>query len=1035
MSVTNWISNFFVSTVALLCAGSGIADPVGVIDENDDLILTRQKNCFVCHDIDRRNIGPALQDVRNKYIQSNSSENHLVSKILNGGSGAWGQIPMPPNQHVSESEARSIAKWILSTDFPKSLSKKFHGRDDEIRNKSGVEFRGTILNLYEKAKILIQREVGLPNDNESIKKLKDVEIRLDKIFGSSQEKSSKEFSAELARLAEGRVTNISRNMLAELDSVKIIAWQLSKFDIGIALAQIELKVWEKSYAQTHRFVEFLFEFAEAYEYLGEYDLAIDFYQRAIDVAWNNKHLRYENIAYRARYQIGSLYINLGFCEKGLNSLRAAVPVIMFISDAQLINSVDLKRKSNALHASGKYDEAEKQDLDALHIVLQGAKHSQNDEILTRFGDAYACSDNLSEALIYYQLALALVEKAKGAESVDAAYALNKLSLVFMELGNVDESIRLANRALSLMKDKFGEESVYVSLVLDTLAKIQEKRDDQRSLTYLLKSLAIKEKFLGEDNPSTGDSYKSLGEFYVKHGSPKLAAIFYKLAVNVRQSTRERISRIGKSELASYTRSVESVYQNLAALLIEDARLPEAHEVLDLLKEDEFFEFIRRSETKDPVRTKIKPNPSEQKWISQYRSIADHLFVLGQEENALEKIPSSDLTTAQQSRLKQIKAELAIANMAFSQFMGDIKSAAVLSKKDRSADIEQLNNQAQIETRAILKALGEDVALLQYFITDNELGMLVTTDRLQKAYTTKISAKDLNTKISLFTRQIKARVPVDLGLAEELYRLIFEPVATDLVQAGIRTVMISADGALRYLPFAALYDGKDYLVKRFALPVYTSVQRQKLRDASLPQWTGAGLGVTKAHGDLKALPAVRDELQSIMGKTVPGDIYLDQAFTAKQLQEVGRQHLPVVHIASHFQFSPGTELNSFLLLGDGSQLNLGELRTGDYQFAGVDLLTLSACETGLGGARDNKGREIEGFGVIAQQKGARAVIATLWPVEDASTAWFMAELYRNRQAKSLSKIEALRQAQIALQMQAKYVHPYFWAPFILMGNWR
>ena len=83
----------------------------------------------------------------------------------------------------------------------------------------------------------------------------------------------------------------------------------------------------------------------------------------------------------------------------------------------------------------------------------------------------------------------------------------------------------------------------------------------------------------------------------------------------------------------------------------------------------------------------------------------------------------------------------------------------------------------------------------------------------------------------------------------------------------------------------------------------------------------------------------------------------------------------------------------------------------------------------------RGREIEGFGVIAQQQGAKAVLATLWPVADQSTAALMADMYRRRQGLSLSKIEALRQAQLALQAQPKYAHPYYWAPFILMGNWK
>ena len=134
----------------------------------------------------------------------------------------------------------------------------------------------------------------------------------------------------------------------------------------------------------------------------------------------------------------------------------------------------------------------------------------------------------------------------------------------------------------------------------------------------------------------------------------------------------------------------------------------------------------------------------------------------------------------------------------------------------------------------------------------------------------------------------------------------------------------------------------------------------------------------------------------LGGFMPGEVYLDEAFTASRLKDVGQRKFPLMHVASHFRFSPGTEVNSFLLLGDGERLTLGDIRTQNYRFDNVELLTLSACDTGLGGGRDEQGKEIEGFGVIAQQQGAKAVLATLGPVADESTATLMADLYRRRQ---------------------------------------
>jgi CHAT domain-containing protein len=221
-----------------------------------------------------------------------------------------------------------------------------------------------------------------------------------------------------------------------------------------------------------------------------------------------------------------------------------------------------------------------------------------------------------------------------------------------------------------------------------------------------------------------------------------------------------------------------------------------------------------------------------------------------------------------------------------------------------------------------------------------------------------------------------------------------------------------------------------------------------------QWKLLGLGVTKAHEGFSALPNVARELNGIVRESSDRQL-LDEKFTPAAMTAELRRGYPLVHIATHFSFQPGNDTQSFLLLGDGSHLSLADLKTGAKVFTGVDLLTLSACNTGVGdGAGD--GSEVEGFGVIAQRKGAKAVVASLWPVADESTSRLMQEFYRLLEsAPGLTKSEALRQAQLALlrgtiapgkaaaeargaavpqAAPASFTHPYYWAAFFLMGNW-
>jgi CHAT domain-containing protein len=299
-------------------------------------------------------------------------------------------------------------------------------------------------------------------------------------------------------------------------------------------------------------------------------------------------------------------------------------------------------------------------------------------------------------------------------------------------------------------------------------------------------------------------------------------------------------------------------------------------------------------------------------------------------------------------------------------------------------------------------------------------------------------------------------------------------------------MWSLDDVLRYVPLAALYDGKHYLVEKYCTSVFTGASVP-----ALPQqpsdWQGSSgvllaLGVTQAHTvmdpatgksvDFPALPGVAEELKEIVRSAgnptgaLAGKPLEDGQFTQNALRLGLTVGYPVVHIASHFALGADYK-SSFLLLGDGTALTLDALLgQGGQVFAGVDLLTLSACQTGEGGG---DGHEFESLGALAQAQGASSVLASLWPVSDVTTPLLMRAFYTQRAGGAgITKAESLRQAQLKLlggtispppsdalaragraaegddasalpvftpDPKAPYAHPYYWAPFVLIGNWR
>jgi CHAT domain-containing protein len=281
----------------------------------------------------------------------------------------------------------------------------------------------------------------------------------------------------------------------------------------------------------------------------------------------------------------------------------------------------------------------------------------------------------------------------------------------------------------------------------------------------------------------------------------------------------------------------------------------------------------------------------------------------------------------------------------------------------------------------------------------------------------------------------------MPLAKELYDIIVRPMEGVLNERGIETIIWMLDGPLRTLPLSALHDGNRFMLEKFRNVYVTTLSDN--RAAKHKPWNGLGMGTTQEHGDLQPLPTVKDELEGIIcaGGSVgvlPGKILLDESFTRESMQTSLAEGYKAVHFASHFVLSPVNETLSYLLLGDGSKVRMDELRELPRMFARVDLVAFSACSTGLS-TTSNLGREIDGIGYLGEQHGSKAVLATLWHVEDKSTSMLMREFYRLREAGN-SKSQSLQVAQLAL-LKEKLIseeghdltHPFFWAPFILIGN--
>lgn len=300
----------------------------------------------------------------------------------------------------------------------------------------------------------------------------------------------------------------------------------------------------------------------------------------------------------------------------------------------------------------------------------------------------------------------------------------------------------------------------------------------------------------------------------------------------------------------------------------------------------------------------------------------------------------------------------------------------------------------------------------------------------------------NLLANLQSEQLSQTDPaVFLKHAQTLEQVILQPAREQSMIPPTGSLVFVLDTLLQNIPMGLLYDGQHFLVETYSISVAPGSQIREPQSLPSSQLKALIAGLSKvspsfqdprAPKGLSPLPEVEIEVKSIQQYLTDSVQLLNEDFTAKRFQsEVSSTVFPIVHVTTHGQFSSDpkrTLLLSWDQLIDAFQLSQLLKAPTQRGQAGIELLVLSACQTARGDRRSTLG--IAG---IAAQSGARSTVATLWLVDADSTAVLMNEFYRGLQ-NHLSKSEALRQAQISLIQSPAFNHPYYWAPFILVGSW-
>lgn len=724
------------------------------------------------------------------------------------------------------------------------------------------------------------------------------------------------------------------------------------------------------------------------------------------------------------------------------------------------------------HYLGEYRQAEQWFRRALSWHRQQKNRVEEANDLSNLGYSYFPREQPAQAARILETALQLRRQVK--DRAGEGVTLSNLGAAYGALGRTTQALQMIAQARQIAREVGDREGEGVSLYQQALIETKLRRFPA-SIEHLRQSLAI----FRETGALAREANALRGLMLAHRAQQQVSlAIFYgKSAVNAYQEVRRGLQNLGQDLQKSFLASKEDTYRVLADLLVSVGRLPEAQQAINLLKGEEYLQFVRGNSS-DP-QAPVSLNSAEQEYEAKYRQLGDSVTSIAQKRGALlAKKKLGALSAGEDAALSGLNTQFTGAGQAFKAFLDQLAGQFAQDPIHRVADVKEAR-----ALKGTLEQLGAGTVALYTIAGKERYTVILFTPDAERPASYSISAADLSREVQSF-REILQNPELDpVPQAKKLYKILIGPIEAELRAANAQTLMWSLDGGLRYLPVAALHDEKGYLVERFRNVVFTPASLPNLIKQPQTTWKGLGMGVSQPHPGFNALPDVPEELSGIIEASTAtqaiatstailnGKVMLDKPFTQPAMLESLQEGIfPVVHIASHFAFEPGNDANSYLLLGDGAHLSLATIEEQTNLFRGVELLTLSACNTATGGT-DANGKEVEGFGVLAQQQGAQSVVASLWPVADESTALLMKNFYRLREAQpALGKAEALRQAQLALLQGASSAaptrqrrsrggviagaggaapiapaftpnsktplgHPYFWAPFILIGNWR
>lgn len=792
-----------------------------------------------------------------------------------------------------------------------------------------------------------------------------------------------------------------------LDGIGAIHSDQGQYGQAIRFHQQALTIWQALGDRSGELMT-LNNLGFVYSRQGNYVQAQSHYERSLRLS---RELSDRASEATALNNLGRVYVDQGQYPQALALYQEALAIRQALGDRSGLGTV-LNNIGSLYDTLGQYPPALEYYGRSLELLRAAGDRRRLATTLGNIGLIYSNVGQLDQALDYHQQSLEL-RRQIGDRAGEGA-SLNNIGSIYSQQRQFERALEVYQQALVIARE-LGDRAAEGKIVGNLGVVYDSLNQTERALEYYKQSLDLL-KATG-DRAAQAKTLSNVGLLLAKQNQPELAIVFFKQSVNLTELIRQSIRTLPPEIQQTYTETVAEAYRRLADLLLQQDRALEAQQILDLLKLQELEEFL--NDVQQPTASAL---------VLPYW------------------LPEQEL----------IQLFDRAGTQGFAEFLNQPAVLEQINQLRRLARGQMLNPAHLDSLQDDLRQFPQPTALLYPLILDDRLELLVILPNGSPIRRrVQINREELVRAIAAFRSRLTNRAANPTAEAQQLYRSIIEPIAADLAQANIQTILYASDGPLRYVPLAALHDGQGWLIQRFRINHITAASIAQFNRSPQPNlrvlaaaFSDPQLSFSFEVGSRKfqfaGLPYAGDEVQNISTQIAGTTALLNQNFS-RALVEPRMNNYSVVHLATHAEFVSGQPEDSFILFGNGDRITLRDVAS--WRLNNVDLMVLSGCRTAVGGELGN-GEEILGFGYQMQRTGVRAAIASLWYVDDGGTQRLMNAFYAAlRQGNT--QAEALRQAQLALitnhysalgiqpgassTSSETFSRPYYWAPFILIGN--